>query len=351
MRKNKLWLKVVLAAAAVSCVLAGCGKEQEPTEDTTVVSTESVSQEANTSQETDAGRQESTSAEDGKEEASGQKLSSAEMYQDFVSGKTTMFHPDWNMELDLTCLAQEYCNNISVEWEEQYTVSQVAYTIMDCGKDGEPELALEITLAEGEDGWFGDWIQYVILKNKNGVLEPVMESYSQYRTYTNLCNPYGYYSVGGSFSASSYGFSYYYVTADGEDTFLYSMEEELGIEYPVIPEQYLPDACIGELAYYEPQTPAFEGEGGSVCVYSLTLPDYEDYDAYLYQQYFVFYDEEGNCILPEEAYIQTAKDLGICICTEDDVAEKILDVQQKNGMTQEMNNWEELQWSIATLVE
>lgn len=108
----------------------------------------------------------------------------------------------------------------------QMELEQVRYAYIDCGKDGEPELALEI-------GLNGDYMGYVsqgyVIKNYDGKLQLCTRYESAYRTEEYLRNKYGVVYSGGSNGATSWSEGYWYINADGERVFLYSADCEYGL--------------------------------------------------------------------------------------------------------------------------
>lgn len=115
------------------------------------------------------------------------------------------------------CVDEEY---------DSMEIDSVEYAFIDCGNDGEPELALQIGLNSDNMGYI---TQGYVIKNFDGKLQLCTKIESAYRSEEYFKNKYGVIYSGGSNGASSWTEGYSYINAAGENVFLYSADCEYGL--------------------------------------------------------------------------------------------------------------------------
>lgn len=126
---------------------------------------------------------------------------------------------EYTLEELVNCIIADYIgDDDSVEiW-----LDKIEYAYIDCGADGEPELALHIDTPMSTEGW----IEYIIIKEFDGKLKTVYSDVAWSRSYIHI-NEYGYIYGDGSGGAASHSFDKSFVDGDGKWHFIYSDSTEL----------------------------------------------------------------------------------------------------------------------------
>ena len=164
--------------------------------------------------------------------------------------------------------------------DEEYgdiDLEKVSYAYLDCGMDGEPELALSL---EFQGGYMGYLTQQYVIKDIDGKLTLCAKLESAYRYEECFKNKYGVVFSSGSSGATSGSTGYSYINDAGEKIFLYSADCERGL------------GC-----YYD-------GAGGVYTVAAEYVDDIDD-EWYLMQYHF---DDPANfdfLNIDYEAYLHT----------------------------------------------
>ena len=110
------------------------------------------------------------------------------------------------------------------EWgytDDIHIEPEVEYAYLDCGNDGDPELAIRITYPTPNE----NWRQYFVIKAIDGQLYEAFSTDEWSRRSVSM-NEYGYIELTGSNSASSYAFEKSFVDARGEWKFLFGENSE-----------------------------------------------------------------------------------------------------------------------------
>ena len=214
-------------------------------------------------------------------------------------------------------------------------VLKIEYAMIDCGKDNDPEMAVVVT---GNDNPGGNEIMdYYIVKKINGELCIVAQFESYYRSFGEL-NKYGVFHTEGSGGAALAFSSYERVNAAGEYEFIYSEETEYAVAEPIIYSVDLPsDAVLPEDYPGLPwDTGNFEREKFSFEEYQLVFLDGSpEYDAYLKQLVYVFHDENGNVVYPDDANMEIYNGLGIQVTDDTAVKNRINERIRELGISEE----------------
>ena len=352
-KRNTLRLNSVLLCIALAAFcLAGCGgnKAADNNNAGTPAADPVKPADQGSTQPTESGAQ--GSAQGGEAPADGPVFTSEEYYNAFIyDGYTVSIDYDANHlpagEYDASGLAHTVCDALTAEtdgsWE--YFLSEAYYAIIDCGNDGEPELALDLSYITA-DGYGQSYDKIYIIKNFDGDLRIIADDFSAYRGYTEL-NTLGFITSGGSSSASSWYDAYSFITADGERKFLYSAEYNFAKADTVIPDYMLPSGTVPEDYEYSWD---FVEDGIEMDVYNFT--EYDDsrwddddyYDEYLKGNIFVFLDSEENDIAPAEQYAQLYEDAGVQISTNAEVQARIAERAAELGCTEEIHSAEPVEW-------
>ena len=215
------------------------------------------------------------------------------------------------------------------------SVTEISYAIIDCGKDGNPEMALLVVADEGEEG--SEIQDFYIVKKMNGALCVVDQYESYYRSFGEL-NKYGVFHSSGSGGASLMAGSYVRVNAAGEHEFIYSQETELAMAEPMIFGYELPSEA--DLPDGYPQVAEEFGDNVrdkfSFAESSLLFVDESpEYDAYLKQLVYVFHDKDGNLIYPNDPNKKIYDELGILVTDDATIKQMINDRIKELGITEE----------------
>lgn len=237
--------KYLIPLILVVLLLTACAKGTANPDSSNLQSQASDKNEANSETSTDENASLDNSGNEASEDNSKEKqLSSKEMYMDFLEGNCPVYVdkieiPERQTYKDGTTIPSFKKNTpynleefISVNFNlqrEDYSVmyvSEIEYALIDCGNDGEPELALRLVYAtESLDNLE---FQYII-KNIDNKLQLCCDIQTFYRASEFIANDYGLIVRYGSNSAYSYSSSYSYINADGDYIFLYSAETEYGL--------------------------------------------------------------------------------------------------------------------------
>lgn len=295
---------------------------------------------------TDTNTQTSSGAESG-------SVDSKTMYQSFLAGTEKLYTDykpfyTWTVEseepvpyydnkngytlTEFVAAAREAESN---SFYDAYNVSEVKYSFIDCGNDGEPELALEVTYASSIDDITYDYV----IKNKDGKLQLMHQVYSAYRTYGSLSNAYGLIVSGGSASAMEHTFDEAYIDANGDYQFAYTENEcyslwDLDTRFT----DYLSeeDEEASEFTYHTS--------------YSFREFDMEDYEAYykdliycaeIPESYeFDDLDAEKNLLFYQDLF----ESAGVKLYSLEEINKLIADKEAEIGLTQAIKDGPAIEW-------
>lgn len=104
-------------------------------------------------------------------------------------------------------------------------ISKMSYAYLDCGKDGNKELALSFVCPIVEE----ESTLTMIIKEIDGKLQ-LVHSYDTWSRSDTSINEYGYVTSGGSGGAALHYFESGYIDASGKYNFAYSEEDYSGID-------------------------------------------------------------------------------------------------------------------------
>ncbi len=261
-----------------------------------------------------------------------------------VSVSETMY----GLEPGRTYSLYEFAQTAEASMKDEYMpdkLVELKWSLIDCGADGVPELALMLTFGKEHEGYFDTSTEYFILKNYEDGLK-VVENDSTYYRYESTINRYGYITYGGSDGAASYGYSNRFVNADGESIFLYSGYYTLAHADAVIPYYYLPQEKLPE---DYPTDYSFEDEGIEIDIYN--FDPYESYDEDTAEEHasynmFVFLDSDGKDVPPDERYAALYEELGVVTVTDGEMQELIRKHEEELGVTDQIRDGEGIEWTL-----
>ena len=278
---------------------------------------------------------------------------SMKMYEEFMAGDRTVHvdgvygFPDGNLTLQE--LIDGHASLASADGMPD-AISEGNYAYIDCGNDGEPELALSLSYFIG-DGYFAPAIQYLVIRPVSDELYLITNQEEYYRYGVNM-NKYGYFKSWGSGGAALGYSGESFVSADGEYFKLFDCDTYYGLSVPVISPDALPDSLSDILVpddfgysddYYYMDSYAF-GE-------TISYEDYkeEDWDVY-YSDYatsrsYSFYDMMNEePVMPDDEYVALCRENGIRIYSGDEIDEMLQARYDAYGVTEEMRSDEEPDW-------
>lgn len=205
-------------------------------------------------------------------------------------------------------------------------VAEVDYAFIDCGNDGNPELALMVLSRQYEN--YDELTEYFIIKKYEDGLKMIDTFHTYYRTEGDL-NKYGIFHEYASYSYTTWYESYVAITAEGEHEFIFDVYCEDGLTEPIIYAYDLPNDADLPDDYPEPTD---EYGGIFSCDYGFdeyTKEISEDeklMNEYLKGHVFTFYDENDEVVYPKEEYQKIYDDIGIMV-TYWDVVSLLIDAR------------------------
>ena len=192
-------------------------------------------------------------------------------------------------------------------------ISSVKYAFIDCGNDGEPELALQVVAYDN----YGDPNNFeLVIKDNDGVLELCYICYSYYRSMEFIANKYGVILSQGSNSAFSSSGDYGYINKDGKYEIIYTYFDSFDF--------------IDDPGFFGPE---FD---------ELTEEDLAEINenGCQFGEYAIMKDNSSEvyyCYYPcDEAAVNVFKKIGIDIKSYDDIDAILLKAKQDAGLTEEV---------------
>lgn len=254
-------------------------------------------------------------------------------YYDAVSGTEQSCFPDANGYL-LKELIGRIQTVESAELDFSVRVSGVAYTSLDCGNDGEPELCLQV-YCTGNEWRTGNDYEFVI-KNIDGKLQVCHRTISGYRSFGEVTNRYGYvddsyYWDMGWHSTSGF------IDGDGNYHYLYDISADSGYSW-----------VCGEDALSKAFAEAAENEGDEFMDYFEILKfrfqeweEGEKEDEIVKYSYELYVNEDDGKRKELQGKLEEifAK-ANIKLYSEDEIQSMIDDRHQEFGLMSEMAKYE-----------
>lgn len=342
MKKLSVWILFVVVAGSL---IMGCGG-QKPASDSTYAQPDIIVQDSNESEEkndTQAKQDDKDDVEAGNlQELTADQLKEA--YLDFLNGKVKMKNKasdlKW-MEQDKECTFEEMNEAFKADLEADFMESHITtseYAFIDCGADGVPELALHQEFTFEVDAAN----QYSVFKYIDGQVCLVSSQYGYYRSFVSL-NEYGYITYGGGSGANVYHQDVKYVNKDGEEVFLYSESDEMGLADAYVPTYSFPSHEAPE--GYPEDIYAYNDNYATCISYSFEpyVYDEEKRDEEYYRNMFhSFYDIEGGYVAPNEELSKLYQDNGITFYELSEAEKKVRDHETSLGVTDQIREGDEI---------
>lgn len=212
---------------------------------------------------------------------------------------------------------------VDEEWGDGRKVTEVDYAMIDCGNDGYPEMALFMSI---DNGNYDPLYEYYIFKFYNGNL-CIIDSYNAYYRSMGEINKFGVFYTYGSGGANRGFESYQRCNKDGIHEFIYSCSTENEIGEATINKSQIPSYINLPEGY-----PEYHETAGNISCYSYSLEEYsyendgndDYYNKYLDQFIYVFTDRQGEIVYPDEEYQKLYDQCGFTI-TDFEGVNKIID--------------------------
>ena len=324
---KKMVKKIIIFAAVlgmVSSVAVGCGKANGNADGTVnVANNENSGDSENKSENLEAGEKGDLGADNSGEQATG-ALTNEELeqiYTDFIKeeGKCSVYKDVYEGiekgDFSYGELVAAFTAAVDDEWDES-NLSDAEYAFIDCGNDSKEDLAVRLSYECDYDLL----TIYLVIGYRDGKLMLDMAKQGFYRVQASV-NKYGVVEVGGSSGAASYGTDYSFINSEGEEVFLYSMNVEMGLPYPLVPYYNLPAEYQEEIYSDEFFDRYEDAEGFNVETYNFEpyvygnyydeeTGDYND-EEYVKTNFYSFVDNEGNNASPDEDLKKLYKELDI----------------------------------------
>lgn len=204
------------------------------------------------------------------------------------------------------------------------------YDYIDCGMDGIPELIVNQRY-ESFDG-YQDLDRYYIFKVIDNKVRLIDIEETQYRSMTDILKSGVIISYGSGGAALGY-YEMSFIDADGNKQFVYSLEQNLALSYPIIPYYYIPDNI--RPADYPTSDDLFSAGDDYECD-AYSFMKYDGYDTSINYQSSYFYafcnsNEEKN-VDPDASVKDFYDNNGIKYYTNEEIAKMIEDREKELGM-------------------
>ena len=241
-----------------------------------------------------------------------------------------------------------YIRNESVYFDGgDIGLTDALYSYIDCGNDGIPEMAVQLTYMLN-----GDFNRVYFFNYRDGEVHLIGSDEWGYRSIMDL-NRLGYVINGGSGGAVLWVNDHYYFDAEGQRSFLYNFEQYMGLKTPRIPKYYMKNGDTRE------DYPDDEFEEGSYMAYIYNFDEYiydenddheATYDKYYSKNIYCFLDEKERDVEPDDRFKELYRKEGIKWYKLDEIKKLVEDHEAALGVTDEIRNAEPAKWeSIADL--
>lgn len=216
----------------------------------------------------------------------------------------------------------------------------IEYAYIDCGNDGNNELALYIhTPTSGED-----WKEYFIIKEIDGKLESIYSNVAWSRSHIAI-NEYGFIAGYGSGGASLQGFNKEYIDADGKWHYLYENTAEGRPDVcGVLSEADInPDYCL-YFSFDLNNTPDDPSDDYDTYSFTKAADPFEEVDLFKANYYcpIIYDDSIYEDAYPLKSYFDS---YGVTIYTMTEIENMIEEKEAQEGVTETIRNGKEAVWT------
>ncbi len=273
------------------------------------------------------------------------------IYMDFMNENVNVSpsYDTYGLETGHSYSLRQMVEQVNQGMNDEYGegfMGDVSYSIIDCGLDGKPELALNIQHYMNRGEYTEEMEAFFIIKDfgDNGLLI-VDSDYSYYRVYSQLSES-GVIWSGGSSGANYWGYDLRYVNGDGESVFLFGCDEIYALEDSAIPAYLLPsDRDPAPFEYIE----EFREDGNQLRVYNFE-PYYEwnenTYNDHLKKNMFVLLDFDGNDTELDPEYEAYYKQIGLEFLSDGEMEERLDKHLKSLGVTDAIVDAKPIEWML-----
>lgn len=271
-------------------------------------------------------------------------LTAQEAYAEFVKGKLAVEMTTGYADLDpsITYTIGDLGNFISSEYLSYRLLPQklesISWTLLDCGNDGNPELAVRYIYTDENYG-LAPLEEVLIFGYRNDKMEFVTSLRSD-ATRSARLNAAGYISRTDTSEANIIAIDYAAVGADLKENRLFSLTFALGLPEAVIPGAFLPEeltAMAGD--------PGEETGSIMLSLYNFSSEE-RGSNEYLKQNLYFFTDGDEE-IKPGDDLIKKYAEGGIVLTSRADVEEMENEVCAAAGVTDDIKNAAGIVWTEA----
>lgn len=330
MKKRLFSILMAISITALSCGCGSAGGENESS--VSAASSETVS-----SAVTESSSQQEIKPED---------LSHKEVYTAFLKGETQAKAANNADEREyyLGELIDSYSMDLAEDYLP-YLFKSAVYAEMDCGLDGDKELAVMLEFAN-PDSEYDTLTETLVFRCQEEQVQIVSAFQSYYRYYADI-NYAGLVQEGGSNGASSYSFDYNMITSDGKVEFVYGFTDYFIDSTGIIPSYTLPCDSVPE--WYEDNYDN-DAEGYYSCYNFEPYDGFASYTEFELSCTYTLMDGNNNDISAPDEYMDFYKSIGMNIAKASEVQEMISKKYAELGVTQEVASAESLEWKDFTPV-
>lgn len=341
MKKKRKLLYPGILMGLLLIGLTGCGKKEQQETTETVETVKKAASEASLSTENQGVIEIPAIRDQGKE------VDAESEYMAFLNGeKSAVVEDDEQAFPRGTYTLSEMADVLSEGFREEDmpdTLLATSYSLIDCGLDDELELAMKLDFINPDT--YDVSSEYLIFKAKNGKLSSIMQ--------LNCYNGSGVYmnQAGVIDWTANYGYTHsfvkeYFVDAEGQKVFVYSVHTYTGLENNLVHEDFMPSTVRDQIhiQWNGGGSETYTEEIYNTWEYSNSFDD-EMYDQYLANNQYVFYNSQGICENPEDEVLSLYHFYGIMIEEEDELDENLLNYKKGLGLTDAIYCADEVEWT------
>ena len=237
----------------------------------------------------------------------------------------------------------------NIELFDTYHIEGIKYSLIDCGLDGNKELAVTCDVCCDDDGRDEFFQPTLIIKDFGGQLKLIDVELTYYRFWTDI-NQAGYVVYAGSGGAALFVNTIKYIDKDGNVSHVYTMDGNNGLPRAEIPSSYLPedlqydqDWSDGD-SYYECDAYNFEefnwdDSKGYEAEYEAYLEEYRN------KYFFAFIDPSENYVIPDDITCEKYDSHDITYYDGNQLDSVLKSREAEFGITDEIKNAGEIEWT------
>ncbi len=292
--------------------------------------------------------------------------SSDALYESFLRNEATVriktesdfgYYFNFESVKDQDLTLEELVNTIIAAYiadnpDSKIWLDRIEYSYIDCGNDGNKELALIIYTPMSMEGWE----QHLVIKDIDGTLQTIYSDVAWSRS-SIFMNEYGYIFGDGSGGAAYHSYDKSFIDADGKWHFIYSDSSTAGI----VPGGYGGDLWFNGESHMVPEGTPLDGE---YCFLQFDFNNDPDDDSEYYYTYAKLADDDtedewGNGfrgyfyakLVDDDSIYADMHPLkqffdqeGLQIKTLKEIDQMIADKEVAEGLTEDIKNGKNIEW-------